>query len=497
MNSLQSKWEYQLQKARSHSHKLFMNEDWVKGGHFHAADIKPPPKPEISMLEVHEPSTVVRLRHSKAGPFWVKCLAMPPPQVCAVVCNGKRHRVLEVQDMRIRITEPLPGPSAQVSVICLIPTSDVQDITHMTIKFWEQYWMCDDEPDLEAIHEAMSNIPPVPSFHATIQVHEVQDAIKQSKPQRARGPDLFSNEDLKRLPPELISQLRQVCNLCQTQTQWPQSLLDATVALLPKEEHISGLEDTRPVAVLSAVYRIWSRIITRKFLKNTHEHLPSSIHGNRERSSSVWLASYIQIALEHALHVNLECNVASVDLKKAFNLISRKILCTTGTHFGTPIEVVSLHQAFLDSLVRSFRVGRQITPGMKSSRGVPEGCGFSCAMMQLNWIVSAHLNNRAQVDEQAQFYNYVDNWLFMSSMRQAVVNSLHEVYDFAPLASYRVSAGKTWASGTSNAARQYFHGLSIQDNSVLDPLHWVVVAFHPSTLYVTSGWTLGRWPRPD
>ena len=341
---------------------------------------------------------------------------MPPPQVCAIVCNGKGHQVLEVQDRGVRIAEPLPGPSAQVPVIFLIPTSDVQDINRMTIKFWEQYWMCDDEPDLEAIHEAMSSIPPVLSFPATIQVQEVRDAIKQFNPQRARGPDLFSNEDLKRLPLELISQFCQVFNLCQTQTEWPQSLLDATVALLPKEEHISGLEDTRPVTVLSAVYRIWSRIITRKFLKNAHDHLPSSIHGNRERSSSVWHASYIQIALEHALHFNLECNVASVDLKKAFNLISRKILCTTGTHSGTPTEVVSLHRAFLDSLVRSFRVGRQITPGMKSSRGVPEGGGFSvCAMMQLNWILSAHLNNRAHVDEQAQFYNYVDNWLFMSS----------------------------------------------------------------------------------
>ena len=236
-----------------------MSDDWVKGGHFHAADIKASSKPEISMLEIQEAATVIRTRHSKSGPFWVRSLTTPPPQVRALVCNGQRFEVLSVQDQRLRLSHPLPGPGAQVPVTLLYPTSDIQEINKMSIKFWGQYWMCEDEPDKEVIQSAIANnIPAVATFPATIAAQEVQEAIKQSKPQRARGPDMFSNEGLKRLPPELVNQLRQIFNLCIQETQWPKSLFDATVALLPKQEQVGGLEDTRPVAVLSAVYRIWS-----------------------------------------------------------------------------------------------------------------------------------------------------------------------------------------------------------------------------------------------
>ena len=104
--------------------------------------------------------------------------------------------------------------------------------------------------------------------------------------------------------------------------------------------------------------------------------------------------------LEYSLWFGPECNVASVDLKKAFNLISRVILCHTGTLSGVPSRVVHLHQAFL----RSFRVAQQIFPGMGSDRGVPEGCLFSvCAVLQLNWIMSAKLEADLSFNPNAQF----------------------------------------------------------------------------------------------
>ena len=44
----------------------------------------------------------------------------------------------------------------------------------------------------------------------SIVLAEVAEAIAQSKPARARGPDNWSNEDSKNLPPILVSQLCEV-----------------------------------------------------------------------------------------------------------------------------------------------------------------------------------------------------------------------------------------------------------------------------------------------
>ena len=127
---------------------------------------------------------------------------------------------------------------------------------------------------------------------------------------------------------------------------------------------------------------------------------------------------------------------------------------------GVPPRIVDLHQSFLRGLTRCFRVAQQVSPSMNSSRGVPEGCGFSvCAMLQLNWIMSAKLDLDSSFCTDTQFYNYVDNWLFMSQVRSSLLQTLQSVHDFAPKACFRISPGKTWISSTNPKARNEFRGI--------------------------------------
>ena len=78
MRMHQTSWEYQISKLRRHQYKAFMEADWSKGGRAHAVEVKPPPKQEISMLEVTYQMRVTRLRHNKTGPFWIACQETVP-----------------------------------------------------------------------------------------------------------------------------------------------------------------------------------------------------------------------------------------------------------------------------------------------------------------------------------------------------------------------------------------------------------------------------------
>ena len=475
MNLQQPSGVHQLASAREHSHKLFLNDDWSKGGKFHALEIKPPPKPEIAMMDLQEPGTVTRLRHAKNGPFWVFCERLPPPAVRALRCNGIRYTVIGRNGNQLRLSKPIPGPTACVKVVFLSPTSDTSLINHLTLQFWEQYWQGTDEPDLHAITEALGIIPSIPAFAEYCTPTEVQEAIAQSKPARARGPDNWSNEDLKLCLlcwwNNYVRFLTQLWNKVHgQQAYWSLPLLSYPKKRLFKVLMILGLlQYYLRCTVFGPESSHVSFCVTHmRFCHLQEKAIDSKL--------PLWLASHIQLHLEHSLWFGLECNVASVDLKKAFNLISRKILAQTGSRFGVPPRVVDLHQSFLQTLTRSFRVAQQISPGMKSDRRVPEGCGFSvCAMLQQNWIMSAKLELDSTFNPNAQFYNYVDNWLFMSHARTSLLHSLGLVHDFAPKGCFRISSGKTWVSSTSLQARKDFQSVKFAGVSVSVPIHKVEI----------------------
>ena len=203
------------------------------------------------------------------------------------------------------------------------------------------------------------------------------------------------------------------------------SLLDATVALLPKTEGSVTVDQTRPITILSALYRLWSKVITRKFIRNAAKFLPLSIQGSCPGASSKWLAVYIQSQVEAALRKNQPLHVASLDLTKAFNLISRELLKLTSPRIGVPPDIVHLHSPFLGGLRRSFQVLRFVSPGQLSTQGVPEGCGFSvCCMLQLNWLMYARTVEAGSTQSMACMFSYVDSWLATSSVLQDVHSTL-------------------------------------------------------------------------
>ena len=100
-------WEKEWRSAKLHQSKLFMDEGWRKGGKYHAAGLRPPPVPEICVMESAEPGADARMRHDKTGPFWIKSSTFPPSNATALMCAEERYEMLEIKDMMIRVHKPL------------------------------------------------------------------------------------------------------------------------------------------------------------------------------------------------------------------------------------------------------------------------------------------------------------------------------------------------------------------------------------------------------
>ena len=280
--------------------------------------------------------------------------------------------------------------------------------------------------------DILSDFTPLAPFESTIHLSEVQAALRRIKLDKARGPDSWSPWDLKSMPLPFQIALTSLFNLFVETAQWPLALTQATVAMLSKQDGAFAIEHTRPITILSMIYRVWSRIIARKFIDHVKDQLPDSVQGNRPGASSKWVASYIQTQVEVALHSGTEFSVASLDLTKAYNLLSRPLLGALSSFFGLPQEVSVAYQAFLCKLQRRFRVHSDLSSPVRSNVGVPEGCAFAVyCMLQLNWLLVVDVQKCQTVQNTVCFINYVDNWLFTSHRNQTLHDVLVRVHDTA------------------------------------------------------------------
>ena len=257
----------------------------------------------------------------------------------ALLCGDERYDILEIKELMLRIRRPLQGTGAQMEVLFIVPTSDLPTMFRLTATFWAKFWEDDTDPDLEAVRDSLAHLPEIPQFCPVITLEEVRSAVRSLNVCKARGPDMWSNGDIRNFTEDFLENLVHLLNSFSNTGRWPDSLLDATVALLQKPNGSVTVDQTRPITILSALYRLWSRIITRKFIQNAAPFLPLSVQGNRPGASSKWLAVFIQSQVEAALIKNTGLHVASLDLTKAFNLISRELLQVTSPRMGVPLRL--------------------------------------------------------------------------------------------------------------------------------------------------------------
>ena len=447
-------WKWEHHKLKKHRYKNYMEEDWRKGGKTHFASIRPGPKPEIALLEIPFPMEVIRHKHNKQGPFVLTCLNDIPEGVTFLQFGEARRTIVKKDPPFIHLDTPLSAPRARIQVILLKPTGKLSDIHHMATNYWDGFWNSEDRAEPERLEQVLRDFQPITPFDSAIQLEEVTHALKRIKVEKARGPDSWSPWELKNLPYPFVVALTSLFNLFVEQSEWPTVLTLATVAMLSKHDGTFDVSQTRPITILSMVYRVWSRVVASKYIRHVHLLLPSSIQGNRPGASSKWVASYIQTQVELALMQGLEYSVVSLDLTKAYNLLSRPLLKRLAPAFGVPADISKTYFAFLDKIQRRFRVHGDLSEPLFSGVGVPEGCAFAVYhMLQLNWLIAIEVSRTQTEQLSTSFINYVDNWLFCSYRSNVLHDTLQQVHEASSWCNFRISDSKTWAASSSKVVR--------------------------------------------
>ena len=84
--------------------------------------------------------------------------------------------------------------------------------------------------------------------------------VARAKKSTAGGLDGWAWNEIKALPLPWFSGLAILLELVETSGVWPQGLLDAYIAMIPKADGDSTPLGQRPLSVLPVVYRLWASL---------------------------------------------------------------------------------------------------------------------------------------------------------------------------------------------------------------------------------------------
>ena len=207
---------------------------------------------------------------------------------------------------------------------------------------------------------------------------ELYEAAMAKKP-TAAGLDGWAWNEVKALSLSWFVGLALVLRQIETVGQWPQGLLDAYIAMIPKAEGDSTPIGQRPLCVLPVVYRLWASVRLAHLKEWFYSWVPDSVFSAGKGVSSVdaWYSTSIDIeeVLSHARHSDFHIFVA--DVVKSFDTVDRDILdCALG-RLGLPAWFRRVYFSFHRDVRLRFKLAAGLGVAWKRDGGIPQGCPLS------------------------------------------------------------------------------------------------------------------------
>ena len=157
--------------------------------------------------------------------------------------------------------------------------------------------------------------------------------VARAKKATAGGLDGWAWNELKALPLPWFSGLAVLLELVESTGNWPQGLLDAEIALIPKADGDSTPLGQRSLSVLPVVYRLWASLRLGHLWEWVEGWLPECVYslGNGLSSVEAWFSTALDIVDVLSGTGGDQLHVMVADVIKSFDTVDRSILdCALG-----------------------------------------------------------------------------------------------------------------------------------------------------------------------
>ena len=227
--------------------------------------------------------------------------------------------------------------------------------------------------------------------------------------------------------------------------------MKARVAVLGKVASPVSPSQSRPITVLSNLYRLWARVFCQQVIQVWSQTLPPCIRGCLKGRCAQDISYWMQQVSETHTISDVPCSGLVMDLRKAFNLLPRAPIGSLLRLLGLPAQIVNFWLGSLARLQRLFQVQGHLSPPVHSSTGIPEGDPISVlGMVSFCWLfvvlVSPYVEPTA----------YVDNLAWSTELQEAHAPALDQVIDLVTATKMQIDWGKSYFWATHAHQRSWW-----------------------------------------
>ena len=144
--------------------------------------------------------------------------------------------------------------------------------------------------------------------------------------------------EFKALPVAWFEKLASIFTLVEEEGVWPDGLLDACIAMIPKADGDSTPLGQRPLCVLPITYRLWASARLGHLEEWFRSWVPDSVFsaGGGRSSVEAWYSTAIDIEESLAGVLGSDVHIFVADVIKSFDTVDRGILDYILSRLGLP-----------------------------------------------------------------------------------------------------------------------------------------------------------------
>jgi hypothetical protein len=260
--------------------------------------------------------------------------------------------------------------------------TEQKDLEEHILKFYQQLYKADDQ--VEANNPAredcftflQSKVTPEHNSELLkpVTMEEVSEAVKQLPSGKAPGTDAIPAEFYQELWDDIDLDIFNFVSEAIDHASISDELNVSKIALLPKTEDRSKIQNFRPISLLNTLYKVVAKIYANRMKPLLHHWILPSQTGfvpNRCILDNIFLAFE---AIEWTLESGQEISMLLLDFEKAYDRVSWSFLAQTMARMGfeeTWIQrVMSLNRNASATIIVN---GEQSQP-FKLERSVRQGC---------------------------------------------------------------------------------------------------------------------------
>ena len=204
---------------------------------------------------------------------------------------------------------------------------------------------------------------------------EVEEKLEKLKPYKSCGPDNIHPCVLKKAASAICKPLTMIFNLSLTVGMVPDDWTTANVTPIHKKGDRTDPSNYRPVSLTSQTCKVLESIVREHITKHLFENriLSDRQHGFREGRSCLSNLLEIMECWTEILDEDDGIDVAYLDFRKAFDLVSHRHLLYKMSKYGITNQVLNWVSAFLSNRTQRVVIRGTASEPFEVTSGVPQG----------------------------------------------------------------------------------------------------------------------------